>query len=171
MKAANSIAVGLMLLLVLQFALLLDRQARARVGGSARNYEVGDPLASLTLTDAGGKETTLADVVGDSCRLLVVFSESCIYCRDVAVLWSGRELVGDFVPVTWISLAEDRSKAQDFIAKNRLPTEWYELGSIEDAYELGVFGTPMTIMAGPGASFLGIAETHPDSVRLDEPCG
>lgn len=171
MTRPTKIAAVLLVLLVAQLALLLGRHAESRKRHVLRQYAVGDTMAPVVLSDMRGTGVSLERLIGGRCRLLVFFSESCGYCRDVAVLWRDRETVDGGVPVTWVSLPEDAERASAFISEYGLPGDWYRLARRQDVLDLGVFGTPMTIMAGAGGVFLGIGRTHPDSISFGSRCG
>jgi hypothetical protein len=153
--------------LLLQVRALLVDPPPPLLQSEIANVVPGDSIADVTMVTAEGDSTSLAEVIGEGCRILVFFDYRCPYCRQLAEEDLFDSTV-DGIPVTWLALPSDQGRTQEFVVSHGIRQPWFRIDDWSAVGLLGVVATPTIRTFGPGPQFL--ADIHPDRPEVPPAC-
>lgn len=156
----------LSLLAIVQLILLWSREPALE---RPTEYAFGDTLPDIGVVNDSDGAMLLSAALQNECRLVLFFHSACVWCQRLAPEWQGVS-ESDGVPVVWISLPDAPGSAATFIRRYRLKRPFYRLSSMQDTWRLGVVGTPIAMLIGPGLTFQGFVDTTPGTGINAEAC-
>jgi hypothetical protein len=154
---------------VLQAYRLISVRATAgsdQVEGPA-SIEPGQILPSTELLSLHAGSKRLPELFGERCGIVVFYSASCPYCRELATQGAFRGSLRG-IPIVWVSTPDRVAHAVDFVREFRLPGPAFMLRSWVDARAMGIVGTPRIMAIGPNARFLAAVSRR--TLSLPESC-
>lgn len=129
-----------------------------------RAYAPGDTLFNAGIsTGPAGDLGGFHDLLRSSCTVVLFYHADCRYCEEAAPRWSGIRWV-DGVPVRWVSLPDDYEEALAFADRFSLAKPIAMITDMASVRALGIYGTPMAIVADADGRFVGGARIFPDSM-------
>jgi thioredoxin-related protein len=134
------------------------------------------PPVRASVTDPSGRQvvSSLRDIMRPGyCTIAVFYKSECPFCEELAKAWSGIAFVRQgarYADVRWISVSVDDSGRAAFSDRYELPGPTASLLSLNDAFRIGVPGTPTIYLLLPGIRLGGIMPRDLTKVVLPDSC-